>query len=715
MAAAGTFLESIVVLELGSRVAVGATGDVLAQLGATVISIELPTWSNKGKWANRAAAMAGKKSVLADGGARDKLLAAADVVLLSTDVDLGDLRLWDHGPDGAILCDITAFGHTGPLAGTPLQEGLVEAMCGIVDTTGIPGEAPLPIGTPLVDMHTALLASGALIAGLRVRRLQGIAERIDIALYDVGVTQMINFLALHASGKLVTRSGNRHPLYNPWGAFEASDGRVLICAVTDAQWGVICNIIGRPELANDPQFANTVVRLENHLLLEGHVSAWVRSKTVAEVEDLLIGNGIAAGRIVPVSEIAEDINIRHRGSVRSIPNRSENDQRLCSASPFRSIPVSGRSAEFVPAKGEDSALVSQIRRRPSAAPTSGPYGKPYHGVRIVEIGQYTVAPLAARLFGALGADVIKVEAPAGDAIRFAAPIRPDGASYIFAISNTDKRGIVLNLQLERDRVTLHEILETADALIENLRPNSLAKQGFDTETLRRRHPHLIYCAVSGFGAYSAYPGRPALDTVIQAMSGLMDVTLSGGQPVKAGISASDNLGGQFGFVAVSAALELRERTGQAVHFDISMQDVSAWATQLEWNGDRSQRPIIMKCADGFVARDGDTPNCSDTHSRLEIVSSIPASSVAPVHNVAEVMAHPQTEARNLVVNVATPQGDSWPVYALPFKMKYAPIGVASVMGLLGSANDDIRRELKQRERRIASEDRIYPTSATGEK
>src|SRR5262249_32774113 len=154
------------------------------------------------------------------------------------------------------------------------------------------------------------------------------------------------------------------------------------------------------------------------------------------------------------------------------------------------------------------------------------------------------------------------------------PFRSDGAAYIFAVSNTDKRGIVLDLRRKEDQDTLHEILATADILVENLRPGSLAKQGFGSVDLRKHHPGLIYCSVSGFGTDSAYPNRPALDTVIQAASGLMDMTRPNGKPAKAGISSSDNFGGQFAFLALAAALELRDRTQIAVHFDLSMQDLS---------------------------------------------------------------------------------------------------------------------------------------------
>jgi crotonobetainyl-CoA:carnitine CoA-transferase CaiB-like acyl-CoA transferase len=249
MSAIETFLGPLSVVELGSRVAVGAAGSLLAQLGASVVAVEPAAPSSVGKWKSRALMMAGKKSVVLEraSDAREiaRLVERADVILLSSDTDPEDLSLWRQASARAIVCDITAAGHSGPLAGVALSEGLVEAITGVADTTGFKDEAPAVIGTPLLEMHAAVYASGAIVSALRLRRLHGLAERIDVALYDVGVTALINFLPLFLEGQQSTRSGNRHPLYTPWGTYEATDGTLQICAVTDLQWKAICEVWDR--------------------------------------------------------------------------------------------------------------------------------------------------------------------------------------------------------------------------------------------------------------------------------------------------------------------------------------------------------------------------------------------------------------------------------------------------------------------------------------
>jgi crotonobetainyl-CoA:carnitine CoA-transferase CaiB-like acyl-CoA transferase len=707
MSAAETFLGPLSVIELGSRVAVGAAGSLLAQLGASVVAVEPRTASSVGKWKSRSTMMAGKKSVTRDRPIStlelSHLVEGADVILLSSDVDSGDLPLWQRGPANVIVCDITAAGHSGPLAGAALSEGLVEAITGIADTTGFVESAPTTIGTPLLDMHAAVYAAGAIVSALRLRREYGLAERIDVALFDVGTTALINFLPLFLVNRPSTRSGNRHPLFTPWGTFDAADGTLQICAVTDLQWKAICDAMRTPHWVADPRFATSAARYENRASIEALVGDWTRQNTVEECERLLTECGIAAGRILKASDVADDINIRHRESVRMLQDPLNDSIAAVSASPFRGAPICGRSPDHIPYPNEDSEQLQEcpdrgvsVARAAVRKSSNGP--RPFEGVRIVEIGQYTVAPLASRILGALGADVIKIESPTGDALRGVAPFRDDGAAYIFAVSNTDKRGIVLDLRRPTDRDTLHEILSMADVLVENLKPGSLAKQGFGGPELRKRHPHLIYCSVSGFGTDSAYLNRPALDTVIQAASGLMDITRSNGKPAKAGISSSDNFGGQFAFLAIAAALELRDRTRIAAHFDLSMQDLSLWASQLEWNGERSDRPAIVPARDGYVAIE-DAAIAAEARtlshlSREEMVTALaPRGCAAPVLTASEVFQHPQTLARGLLASCPTPEGQVWTVFSLPFRMDQTPTNVRWVMGRLGGTDAQVRSDV----------------------
>src|SRR5262249_30416090 len=150
--------------------------------------------------------------------------------------------------------------------------------------------------------------------------------------------------------------------------------------------------------------------------------------------------------------------------------------------------------------------------------------------------------------------------------------------YFFTFSNSDKKSLMMDLRGAQDKAAFRELLQSADLLVENLKPGSLARLGFGAAQLAEINPRLVYCSISGFGADSAYPQRAAFDTVVQAMSGFMDPTRVEGTPIKAGISAADIVGGTYGLLAILAALEQRERTGRGQYIDISMQDVACWST-----------------------------------------------------------------------------------------------------------------------------------------
>jgi crotonobetainyl-CoA:carnitine CoA-transferase CaiB-like acyl-CoA transferase len=711
-APAPALIEDVVVAEIGSRIGVGACGSLLAQLGATVVVPEPRSGERIGKWRNRAAMLAGKLAFAVedfDDALLRRLVEAADIVLVSSDFPRRDESAWERSRDGAqIVCDITAFGHDAPLSGRGGDDPIVQALGGIVDTTGPADGAPAVVGTSVIEMSTAVFAASAILAALRVRRLHGFGQRIDMALHDTAVNQLVNFLPLHFVGRPATRSGNRHPLHVPWGSYRARDGHVLVCSVTADQFARISQAIGRPELAHDERFATSAARLANFRDLDAALGAWAAQHTVAECESALSRLGIPCGPIVTLDRLGAEPNLVHRGSLRELDDPASRGRAIVPASPIRGDPLGGRSPSRIPGVDEDREHVTQLlsRRKPVERLSTGDAPRaiaPLSGVRVIEIGQYTVAPLASRQLGALGADVIKIEPPAGDAIRNSSPLRDDGRSYIFALSNTDKRGLVLDLREPRDRARLHKLLDDTDALVENLRPGALAKLGFSGETLRARHPRLVYCSINGFGNDSAYPGRPALDTVIQAMSGLMAMTRVGDEPMKAGASASDVLGGEFGLLAILAGIDYRDRTGIAPHFDLSMQDASSWMTQIDWPGALPPQPVsVVAATDGWVVAQATRDRVEEllagarrkTLDRDALVAELSTLGVdaAPVLGVAEVVAHPQSRARGLLVEVPTRDGDRWTVVASPLRLLATPARVRSAMPHLGAEDAELAAE-----------------------
>ena len=710
---AAKLLSGLIVAELGSRIAAGAAGGLLAGMGAEVILVEPPVPYRMDKWAHRPVMAVGKRSVVIDrthptGRQRlQKLVAAVDIVLLSSDQSEEELAIWNSGYGRQIVCDLTAFGHCGPLAGQGLSEALVQALAGIADTTGRRDGPPCLTGAPFLDMETAAYAVAAILAAVRARRRDGIGQRIDMALYDVAVNALLTFLPLQFEGRPATRNGNRHPTLAPWNAYPANDGFVLICAPTNEQWRKLCGLMERPDLVEDRRFATPTTRFEHIEALDAIIRRWTAARSVEECVRLAGAQGIPSSPIVRLDDLAHEANLLHRQMVGRLVDPVGGCDVHVPGSPIRLRGAPPVQEGTIPRPDADGRRVDELVARAaggSPAVSTGSRRPALAGLRVIEVGMNTVAPLACRQLGALGADVIKVEPPNGDANRINTPLRAaDGQSYVFALSNTDKRGVVLDLRNPEDRDTLLSMLATADVMIENLKPGSLDRLGFSSAEMQRRFPRLIYCSVNGFGHDTIYPGRPALDTVIQGMSGAMDATRVDGVPTKAGISISDQLGGQFGLLAILAALEWRETSGRGVALDLAMQDCTAWATQTLWNTTDAPAAVhVVAARDGYVAIEGDWPSVRAslqgnpaqlTRAQLAAqLGSIPACKAAPTLTVAEVVAHAQTAARELLLDVPTADGTSWRVLASPLRLEATPPRVRSAMPQLGFADPELARE-----------------------
>jgi crotonobetainyl-CoA:carnitine CoA-transferase CaiB-like acyl-CoA transferase len=189
-------------------------------------------------------------------------------------------------------------------------------------------------------------------------------------------------------------------------------------------------------------------------------------------------------------------------------------------------------------------------------------GLPLEGVRVVEMTHMVMGPSCGMILAQLGAEVIKVEPPAGDKTRSLGGM---GTSF-FPLFNRGKRSVVLDLTISQDRETMHRLLATADVFLENFRDGQLEKQGLGTDELRQRHPHLIIAGHKGFLS-GPYQHRPALDEVVQMMSGLAAMTGTREKPQRVGSSANDIMGGMFGVISILAAL-YQKRSGRGEGADI---------------------------------------------------------------------------------------------------------------------------------------------------
>jgi len=232
---------------------------------------------------------------------------------------------------------------------------------------------------------------------------------------------------------------------------------------------------------------------------------------------------------------------------------------------------------------------------------------PLEGVRVIEVGQALAGPLAGVILADMGADVIKIEKPDGgdDARIWGPPFGPDGKTSLYFYSqNRNKRSVVLDLKLAEDVDKLHKLCETADILIQNLRPGVVDEVGIGPETMLARHPRLIYCSIWAFGYQGPLRMKPAFDPLLQAYGGMMSVTgRPEDPPTFCGASINDKATGMFCTIGALAALRLRDKTGKGCLVDTSLFDsavhwVEGQVNSYIANGTVSQRhgtgsPVIV--------------------------------------------------------------------------------------------------------------------------
>jgi crotonobetainyl-CoA:carnitine CoA-transferase CaiB-like acyl-CoA transferase len=196
---------------------------------------------------------------------------------------------------------------------------------------------------------------------------------------------------------------------------------------------------------------------------------------------------------------------------------------------------------------------------------------PLAGLLVADFSRVLAGPYCTMLLADLGADVIKVESPAGDDTRaWMPPLTEDGVSTYFLAINRNKRSVALDLKDDGDRALAQELGRRADVFVQNFKPGALRRFGLDYDSVSLLNPSVIYASISGFGSGGG-ASLPGYDLMVQAISGMMSLTGDpDGPPYRAGISAFDVMAGLHAAIGVLAALNHRNATGEGQHLDASL-------------------------------------------------------------------------------------------------------------------------------------------------
>jgi formyl-CoA transferase len=387
---------------------------------------------------------------------------------------------------------------------------------------------------------------------------------------------------------------------------------------------------------------------------------------------------------------------------------------------------------------------------PTAATLPTSSARALEGLRVLDLTQVMAGPFCAMLLADMGADVVKIEPPGGEATREMDLEVAPGVSAPFLAVNRNKRGLVLDLKQPAGVALLKRLAATTDVLVENYRPGVATRLGVDYATLSAINPRLIYCSVSGFGQTGPYADRGGYDLIAQGMSGIMSATGSeGGPPVKVGVPITDLGAGLFGVFGILCAVRARHATGRGQLVDTSLFEaglaLSAWEATEYWFTGQVPRGLgtahrLNAPYQAFRASDGHftvgaannslfprfcallgldhlvgDPRFDTVAHRLQnravlepLIEAVTVTQprahwlakceavgvpAGPIYSVPEALDDAHARARGMVQELTHPQAGRVPGLGNPVKMSRTPPVMAKAAPTLGEDTDAILAEL----------------------
>ena len=385
---------------------------------------------------------------------------------------------------------------------------------------------------------------------------------------------------------------------------------------------------------------------------------------------------------------------------------------------------------------------------------------PLKGIKVIELAQIMAGPTCGMLLADMGADVIKVEKlPGGDDTRSYTEPSIKGESAAFMMLNRNKRGIAVNLKTPGGLEVVKRLLKDADVVTENYRKGTLEKLGLGYDMLQQLNPRLVYCAVSGYGRTGPYSDKGGFDLIAQGFAGLMSITGEPGRPpAKSGTSIADINAGIFAALGIVSALHARSTTGRGQFVETSLMEAAIqqtyWQAAIHFatgvsSGPTGSAHILTAPYQAFPTQDGwinvgganqsnweriakaigraeliDDPRFRNNGERMKNLDAlVPLISertrtrssaewirefesagvpVGPINKIGDVLADPQVQAREMVVEVEHSRVGKTKAVGLPIKFSETPGSVRRGAPVLGEHTDEVLKSLGYSAERIAA-------------
>ncbi len=545
-----TLLSNLNVLQIGSGPAAAVCGRLLGDAGARVTCIDanpdtgaLNVHLNHGKLVMRT--QAEEQGALAE--AHIIVIEGSPSTLAAGRYTPAAIRAINAT---AVLVMISPYGQTGPCADDPATDltlcfasGISRLLTGQVDDLS---EAPI---APAGGQSAFIGGVAAACAGMHAALGNVPGADIDVSIQEALATLAITELA---RAGVHGRSWSRKRLTDGNGAtvciLPASDGYAAISPREEKQWASWLAAMGSPAWGNDPRFRKKSDRVANWDALHALMSDWSRRHTKQWIADTAQAAHVPSFPLREVAEHLDSPQLKHRGY-------------------FRPIAVGGLTVQ-APGHPFGLQLTRGDQHEQRASQSSLPGAMPLTGVRVLDFSWVIAGPTTTRYLAAMGAEVIKVEAPgAGD---------PGRTSELHTVLGQAKKGIVLDLKKPEGVALARELAARSDILLENYATGVMDRLGLGAEALKAVNPHLIYISASGMGRSGPDARAVAYGTLLQCYAGFAGLNRHPERPPRIGLAWLDPMCGLMLAFIAAAALWQRRQGGAVARVDFSMIEAMLW-------------------------------------------------------------------------------------------------------------------------------------------
>jgi crotonobetainyl-CoA:carnitine CoA-transferase CaiB-like acyl-CoA transferase len=590
-------LEAVRVLDLGGAESDGVSR-LLADLGADVLKIEPPDGSPARHALPSVAGAsipfglgnANKRSAVLDPDSADdrnrfiELAGTADIVV--DDGQSSGAAAFETSCAALaerfghlVALSVTDFGATGPYASWRATDPVLYAMSTALSRTGPTSGTPVLPPMGIASATAAVQAAWAALAAYYHRLRCGTGEYVDFSRFE-GVVQALDppfgtegqaAVGLKRSNELWRGRPRNQQLYP---IFPCKDGYVRICLLSPRQWRGMHGWLGEPEQFADPKFDTIAARYTASRELNAAIADLVAAQTMAVLVSEGQRRGIPIAAVLTPAEALSSAHFREVGALADVELAPGAGMPI----PVGPFVVDGERAGYARAARSVGANEPAWAARPSVASSAGgPAGKPFTGMRILDLGVIVAGGELGRLFADLGAEVIKIESAAyPDGLRQTAPGHATSRSW--ALAHRNEYGLGLDLRHPSGAKLFERLVAGADAVFANFKPGTLASLGFSYERLTAINPRIVLAESSAFGATGPWSEQMGYGPLVRATTGVTWQWTSEDAPRGSFYDATtifpDHISARITAIAALAAVIGRHRTGTGAHVHISQAEAA---------------------------------------------------------------------------------------------------------------------------------------------